>query len=1127
MFVRPRISMFLRCAVLALIAFALTAPTLAADELGIFWDEPLYMQVQTEASAPTVLTGYLVLKDCSSASGVLGWECKILQDGPGTFVDWALEGQSINVGTFPEFQVGIGGDPLPLTGNGVLLATFQFYYDQNQPVRFGLTNIYKDSIDGEMSYIPADDPDVLRVMSPLGNPDEVAAINGNIPSPIIEPAGLNFGEVAVGSLGLNHVRITNGGGGTLMVDASVAADCPQFTLLDYAGPYYLGRHQSVMLHVQFAPTELGQVTCDLELGPQIPNIPLGGIGREPVTSFVVTPADLDFGAVAITQSRTLQLNLRNTGETDIPLVPVIVDSVPGLYISEYPPADVLSPGMAWGMEVTFAPEAVGAIAATLDLGPVLPDVPINGSGRELLTLWDLDPEHVVFIDVDPGVEHNRRLTIHNVGDTAIPLEPSLATDDGLFRIYPFDSTVLQPGLSQGYTIFFRSDLPGNFTNYLNMGDVIPPVLIVANVPFGEEPCLVTPPELDFGEITVGETYTLEFSITNQQAAPMDVAPQDYTSGLVVLGEPTVLDFGETATYWARITPYGEGQLDGIITLGGDYCGDLPWTALAVEPSCLAGPTPLDFGVVAVNQVHTMPLAVKNPYTSPITLTPVSDDPAVTITEATVTLAPGEIRSLEVLFAPTQVGPHAATIDLGTGECEPIGVLGTAAVPECQVALDILDFGTVIIGQAAQRYVDVVNTGTASIVITPTTSGPAFSADGPGGSLAPGQSRTIAVTFRPIIQGSVQGTLDFGLDTCPPVTLVGEGDTPIIVGDNLIGIYFDTSPYVDYDFLVSPGIVEPVTCYLVLKDSSDPAGVSAWECAFSIQGNAIDAGWLLEGNAVNVGGPGEFIVGLAQPLPWSPGVLLATGTIISTLGTNESALLQLRPIQTPSLEGEMGWIGGSNPNLILPMHTVTGEPTVAIIATSIATPVEMPAPLASQTGGRVKLSWTLHGDVGDGCHVYRRGPDGLDERLTVQPVAASGNRFEYVDQPFGFPANATLTYSYAKVVGGVEGPRSAETEVRFTGVPAMVTRLLANVPNPFNPSTAVHFEMQKPGRVRVAVYAMDGRLVRTLVDDSLAAGPHHRVWDGRDDGGRQVSSGAYYLRLETAESVDHRKMMLLK
>lgn len=236
MSVRPDVPVFLRCAVLALLTLVLAAPALAADELGIFWDEPLYMQVQTEATAPTVVTGYLVLKDCTSASGVLGWECKILQDGPGTFVDWTLAGQSINVGTFPEFQVGIGGDPLPTTANGVLLASFQFLYDQNQPVRFGLDNVYRASIAGEMSYIPADEPETLRIMTALGNPDEVAAINGNIPLPILEPAGLNFGEVAVGFSSQDHVRITNGGGGTLMVDASIAAVCPNSASSITPGP---------------------------------------------------------------------------------------------------------------------------------------------------------------------------------------------------------------------------------------------------------------------------------------------------------------------------------------------------------------------------------------------------------------------------------------------------------------------------------------------------------------------------------------------------------------------------------------------------------------------------------------------------------------------------------------------------------------------------------------------------------------------------------------------------------------------------------------------------------------------------------------------------------------------------
>jgi len=55
----------------------------------------------------------------------------------------------------------------------------------------------------------------------------------------------------------------------------------------------------------------------------------------------------------------------------------------------------------------------------------------------------------------------------------------------------------------------------------------------------------------------------------------------------------------------------------------------------------------------------------------------------------------------------------------------------------------------------------------------------------------------------------------------------------------------------------------------------------------------------------------------------------------------------------------------------------------------------------------------------------------------------------------------------------------------------------------------------------------GRLVRTLVDEDLSAGPHHREWFGQDDQGRPVPSGAYYIRLETASRVDHGKVMLLK
>jgi len=83
------------------------------------------------------------------------------------------------------------------------------------------------------------------------------------------------------------------------------------------------------------------------------------------------------------------------------------------------------------------------------------------------------------------------------------------------------------------------------------------------------------------------------------------------------------------------------------------------------------------------------------------------------------------------------------------------------------------------------------------------------------------------------------------------------------------------------------------------------------------------------------------------------------------------------------------------------------------------------------------------------------------------------------------------------------------------------------PNPFNPSTQIDFELTQGGPVALAVYGLDGRLVRSLVREYRAAGRHQVTWNGRADGGRVVPSGAYVLRLENATEVDTEKLLLLK
>ena len=90
-----------------------------------------------------------------------------------------------------------------------------------------------------------------------------------------------------------------------------------------------------------------------------------------------------------------------------------------------------------------------------------------------------------------------------------------------------------------------------------------------------------------------------------------------------------------------------------------------------------------------------------------------------------------------------------------------------------------------------------------------------------------------------------------------------------------------------------------------------------------------------------------------------------------------------------------------------------------------------------------------------------------------------------------------------------------------------TELSQNYPNPFNPTTTLRYALASTASVRLAVFSLDGRLIRTLIEGKVPAGEHQTVWDGRDEEGNVVPSGVYYYRLQAGEVTETRKLTLLK
>jgi hypothetical protein len=86
------------------------------------------------------------------------------------------------------------------------------------------------------------------------------------------------------------------------------------------------------------------------------------------------------------------------------------------------------------------------------------------------------------------------------------------------------------------------------------------------------------------------------------------------------------------------------------------------------------------------------------------------------------------------------------------------------------------------------------------------------------------------------------------------------------------------------------------------------------------------------------------------------------------------------------------------------------------------------------------------------------------------------------------------------------------------------------PNPFNPATTIRFLAPGAGAsrpVRLAIYDVEGRLVRELVDGPFGTGEQAVRWDGRTGKGGRAASGAYFMKLEVAGSTLTGKLVLLQ
>jgi hypothetical protein len=83
------------------------------------------------------------------------------------------------------------------------------------------------------------------------------------------------------------------------------------------------------------------------------------------------------------------------------------------------------------------------------------------------------------------------------------------------------------------------------------------------------------------------------------------------------------------------------------------------------------------------------------------------------------------------------------------------------------------------------------------------------------------------------------------------------------------------------------------------------------------------------------------------------------------------------------------------------------------------------------------------------------------------------------------------------------------------------------PNPFGPATRISFSVASREKVRLAIYDVHGRAVKTLINQAVEPGLHEVTWNGLDASGREIGPGIYFFTLADGENIVTRKIVKLR
>jgi hypothetical protein len=199
----------------------------------------------------------------------------------------------------------------------------------------------------------------------------------------------------------------------------------------------------------------------------------------------------------------------------------------------------------------------------------------------------------------------------------------------------------------------------------------------------------------------------------------------------------------------------------------------------------------------------------------------------------------------------------------------------------------------------------------------------------------------------------------------------------------------------------------------------------------------------------------------------------------------------------------------------------------ILQQSEGLPVELKSFSASVKNNLVMLNWTTITEVNNyGFEIEKQvgsRQSTLSNWEVIGLVEGNGNSNRPIEYSF-MDSMISTAGSYAYRLKQIDNDGSVEysNEIEVEVLIPTITELKQNYPNPFNPATKLKYSISKEGHVEISIYNIVGEQVALLVNEKKSTGNFEVEFNGSN-----LPSGVYFYKLGTGNSIDVKKMILLK